>query len=277
VDLLPPRPRRASFKRFLKNLLFTLAIFAFGVGLAGGFAAYAIGTTRQLVDDREVYANGTLATDGRVEGTSRTRRFLLHEYELTLHFADQKGERHAVKQKFDAFLGSVDDDASVDIRYDPANPSRAVSSWSIDVTVSRAAWAVVSMLMSAFGVFVLWFAAKAVVRCFVERSAAVHGLEVRARLVGGQADQHGNVTYSLAAEVAPQKTATGTCVLSKGELPFWVGDQLALAFYHEAKNQLFLVDATGLPAALSDAELVRARDAAAAQQSSGPRLGGSPP
>lgn len=256
--ILPEPPRSLTSRRLVKQLSRAAFLAAIAVLMGGGMGYFAVSWTRDLLDDRAIFATGTPALAGAVEGTERSRKFIFHEYDFTLTYQDQKGERHEVRQEFMTVLGSVDEKTDPEIRYDPTNPSRASTSWSVEVTVSRAVWCAFAIGIAGLGIFLLWAVFKTIRDAFLERTAAREGREIEVRLLEKSRDQYGNVHYGLTVEPTPGDTITATAVLN-GASPFWLGEGVALALYSEAHRRVFLVESDGQPVALDDAALADAR------------------
>jgi hypothetical protein len=259
VPVLPPPPRVTSAGRLVKKVTVAVLIGLLGLGMLGGIGYYAFYEARGLIEDRDVFARGVAAAEGRVEGKARSRRIFFHEYELTLRYTDRSGAHHSTRQAFDTAFGEVDEAQRPEIRYDPDRPDRAASSWSIDVTASRALWAALAALMALVGGFVVYAGARGVRDAVLERRAARDGREVRARLAEKSRVQYGNVTYALTAEPRPGQVVEQSAVLNK-KSPWRLGDDAALAIYSEELGRLFLVEADGQPVVLDDRELAEARE-----------------
>jgi hypothetical protein len=261
VPILPPAPRATSAGRLVKKLLTSLFLAFLGVLMLAGMGWYASTQIGSLQRDRDVFARGTPAIDGRVGGEVRTSRFVFHDYKLDLSYVDEAGNLHTGKQEFTTIFGEVDQNAPAEVRYDPAHPEQAACSWSVDLTVSRAAWAVLVVLIALCGGFLFYAAGRAGRDAFWERDAAREGQEVRVQIAELSQDQHGNVTYSLIAEVAPGHLVKDKVVL-RHRSPWKLGED-ALGLYWPHHERLFLVEADGAPVVLSDAELAEARARAA--------------
>jgi hypothetical protein len=266
VHILPPAPRTPSNGRLVKKLATGAFLGLLGLGMTGGMGFYSFTIADDLIEDRALYASGVSAPEAEIDGTSRTRRALFHEYKLTLRYTDKKGQKHTATESFDTMFGEVDKDEKVEIHYDAAHPGRAVSSWAVDVTVSRAVWAFVAALMSALGAFLLWATGKLVRDAFLERVAVREGHEVRVRLVQKSRDQYGNTTYDMTTEIGPGQYVTSRVTVPAKRSPWWLpgtGHE-ALGLYSERLKRSFLVDDDGQPVALSSDELLAARQRAQA-------------
>jgi hypothetical protein len=257
VPILPAPPRATSAGRLVKKLFASLFLAFLGVALLGGMGWYASTLVGSLQHDRDLFARGTPAADGSVEGEARTRRMVFHDYKLTLSYTDQDGKEHTSRQEFETLLGEVDQNSPAEIHYDPDHPDHAVCSWSVDVTASRATQAGLAILIALSGTVLFYGAARAGRDAFWERDAAREAQEVRAQLAELSRDQHGNVTYSVIAEVAPGHLVKDKAVLNK-KTPWRLGED-ALALYSPHHERLFLVESDGAPVVLSDEELAEAR------------------
>jgi hypothetical protein len=264
VSILPPSPRAVGVGRLIKKLLGALFLLSLGVGGLGGMGYYAYLETHQLLEDRALFASGTAATAADVDGTSRTRRALFHEYDLKLRYTDAAGVHHTARQQFDTVFGEVDKKTDVTIKYDPKDPSRASCSWAVDVTASRATWCVFAGLLAVLGGFLVYTAFHSARDSFLERRAARDGREVRMTLQETSRDQYGNVTYATTAEVAPGKIVKGRQVLTRKQTPWWVGGNDALGVYSDELGRAFVLEADGMPVVLTAAELAAAKQRATA-------------
>jgi hypothetical protein len=245
-SILPPTPRKPKSGRLVKKLLTALFILLVALGMLGGLGAYGVIWTRELLDARALFASGAKAEVLNVEGTQRSRNFLFNEYDLTLTYADEQGEKHTAKEDFVSVFQSVDDGSRVEIRYDPKNPDHAVSSWGLDVEVGRWIWCVFSFLIAGVGGFTLFAAGKAFRDAFVEQRAAREGIEVTLVVNETGRDQHGNVTYKLEVEPKHGDKVTGIAVLN-GASPLWLGERAALGLLLEDRRRIFLVESDGQP------------------------------
>ena len=251
---LPTTPRKAKSRRLVKKLITAFLLFLLGLAMLGGLGAYSVVWTQDLLHDRALFASGEKATFGGVEGTQRSRKFFFHEYDLTLTYLDAKGGRHTAKQEFISVGDSVDEKQDPEIRYDPANPDRASSSWSVDVTFGRVIWSLLAFAISLIGGFVIYAVYIAARDGFLEQTAAKEGVEIRLEVSEHSRDQHGNVTYVLRAEPNAGDVIKGQTTLNKST-PLWLGERMALGLYLPEKRRIFLVESDGQPVDLSEAEL----------------------
>jgi hypothetical protein len=263
MSLLPPPPRKLKISRFLKKLASAAFNVALGLLILGGMSAYCAWTILNLYSDRALFAHGIPAAFGTVDGTKRSRKFFFNDYKLDLHYEDAHGEQHTAHQEFDTVLGSIDETREPEIRYDPANPDRAVSSWSVEVSVSRGLWSLVSLLAALIGFRMSKLAIAAFRDALLERSAAREGREMRVELKEKSRDGRGNITYTTTFEPTPGEIVTGTATLN-AQTPFWIGDGVALGLYAERHRRVFIVGANGEPLALDAEALANAREHASA-------------
>jgi hypothetical protein len=247
----------------LKKITSAVFIGLLGLGMLGGMGYYAFTLANDILDSRAIFARGVAAQDAEVEGTSRARRVVFHEYKLTLRYTDERGVAHTAKEEFDTILGEVDKDEPVEVHYDPTRPDRAASSWAVGLTTSRALWAAIAAAMSVLGGFVIFAGGRGVRDAFFERDAARDGREVRVRLAESSRDQYGNVTLTMTAEVTPGQIVNGRVTLNR-KSPWRLGGDDALGLYCEQRRRVFLVESDGQPVVLSDAELANARERAGA-------------
>jgi hypothetical protein len=273
MGILPPPPRAVGAGRLFKNLMTALLLTLLGLGMLGGLGYYAFTVIDGLITDHTIFDSGVVAADGDIEGTSRARRAIFHEYKLTLRYTDEAGKRHVVKEEFDTVLGEVDSNAKVVIKYDPKHPGLAASSWSVDVTASRTAWGVLAAVVALLGGFLVVAALKQGRDAFLERRAAREGSEVRVSLTEKSRDQYGNVTYSISADIGPGQPYSGRVTLNSKRTPWWLDGNVALGLYSEKLRRVFVVESDGQPVLLSAPELAAAREHAAATANPGSAAG----
>jgi hypothetical protein len=229
---------------------------------------YAVSLLRGVAADRALFARGAPAVEGTVGGEERSQRFVLHTYDLTLTYVDQAGVKRTAHQEIETVGGTIDDQATPEIRYDPASPDRAVCSWSLDVTPSRVAWGVLAGLLALLGGFVAYAGARGLREAFLERDAARDGREVRARVTEKGRDQYGNVTFEVTAEPAPGEVLTRKVVLNRRS-PWMLGEGVALGLYSDQLRRVFLVESDGQPVVLDEGQLAEARARASASVAGG--------
>jgi hypothetical protein len=257
MGILPPPPRAVGSGRLFKNLITVLFLALIGLGMLGGLGYYSFTIVDDLITDRAIFDSGVVAANGDVEGTSRARRAIFHEYKLTLRYTDKAGKRHVVKQEFDTVLGEVDSNAKVVIKYDPKHPDQAASSWSVDVTTSRAIWAVLAAAVGLCGGVLVFAALKQGRDAFLERVAARDGTEVRVSLTEKSRDRYGNVSYSFSSEIGPAQAHNGLVTLGGKRSPWWLAGNTALGLYSEKLRRVFVVESDGQPVLLGAPELGR--------------------
>jgi hypothetical protein len=259
MGILPPPPRAVGAGRLLKNLMTALFLALIGLGMLGGLGYYTFTLIDDLITDRALFDSGVVAEGAAIDGTSRARRAVFHEYKLTLRYTDKAGKRHVVKQEFDTAFGEVDANAKVVIKYDPKHPDQAASSWSVDVTVSRVVWAVLVAMVALSGGALVFAALRSGRDAFLERVAAREGTEVQVTLRETSRDRHGNVTYALSAPIGSGQVHSSRVTLNTRRPAWWLAGDTALGLYSEKLRRVFVVEADGQPVLLLAPELAAAR------------------
>jgi hypothetical protein len=245
--VLPNVPRRARAGRKSKKIATSVVLGVIGLVLGGGMIYYAAQWLFELVSDRQTWSEGVSAEFGEVSGEERSNRFVFHTYELNLSYVDAQGVRRELAQEFTTVFGEVDTDNPPEIRYLPDEPERAVSSWSVEVSVSRAVFAVLAFVMSLVIMSLVPVALLAIRDAVVEERAAIEGIETRATICSVNSDQHGNTTYVFRADVPSEgRTLEGRAVL-QGKAPWLITETTAVALYLPSHHRAFLVENDGAP------------------------------
>lgn len=201
THVLPNTPRRAKAGRKTKKIAASVFLGVCGVALGGGLCYFAVQWLTELLADRQIWTDGVPAEFGEVSGEERSNRFVFHTYELTLSYVDAEGVHREASQEFNTVFGEVDTESTPEIRYLAAEPNRAASSWSVDVSMSRGLWVVLAFAIGLFGWSIVGIALVAIRNAVLEERAAIEGIETRATISSVKSDEHGNTTYVFRAEV----------------------------------------------------------------------------
>ncbi|QRK12998.1 hypothetical protein JQX13_24970 [Archangium violaceum] len=144
------------------------------VGVAAGSAVLVSGMAASILEDGRVWRTGTVSEHAEVQGTQTTSRFIFRNYDLQVSFADASGEVRSATVSYGMLFGSLDVDAPLEVRFDPAAPGRVALSWAQDVLVAR--WLQVlfvgAVMVLGFGGFLGWAGHKALQRFRDVRAAA---------------------------------------------------------------------------------------------------------
>lgn len=207
---------------------------------------YAAQWLSELSSDRQTWSEGVAAESGEVSGEERSNRFVFHTYKLNLSYVDAQGVHREAAQDFTTIFGEVDTNSEPEIRYLPTEPARAVSSWSVDVSTSRAVWVVLAFLIALVMASLIPIAAFAIRGAILEERAAIEGIEARVSISTTKSDQHGNTTYEFRGEMPDGHALKGSAVL-RGKLPWLVDETTAVALYLPSHHRAFLVESDGAP------------------------------
>jgi hypothetical protein len=136
-SLLGPTPWRIDTKRLAKerrNARLLAAFFA----VFGLFMVWPVSeATRETWQDYRVWRSGAPGQVLDYSGNERTRGPLgipvFNEYTLDVTYTDAQGQQHEGEAKFDRLFVGVDNEAGPEVRVDPADPSRFVLSWAVEL------------------------------------------------------------------------------------------------------------------------------------------------
>ena len=136
-SLLGPTPWRIDTKRLSKerrNARLLAAFFA----VFGLFMVWPVSEAmREAWQEYGVWRSGAPGQVLDYSGNERTRGPLgipvFHEYTLDVTYEDAQGQQHTGEAKFDRLFVGVDNEAGPEVRVDPADPSRFVLSWAMEL------------------------------------------------------------------------------------------------------------------------------------------------
>src|SRR5262245_58861749 len=136
MSILPVRPLPVS-KDFSRATLLAIPLLVFGLAATIGGAGYGIVLGHGVWADQRLWSRGVPAQWTQVEGTESTHRWIARTYELRVQWRGRDGIVHEQPIEFATFLGSVDQGAEPQVRYDPNAPNKIALSWAVDLAPWR--------------------------------------------------------------------------------------------------------------------------------------------
>lgn len=140
---------RALAQRRLRNFGVTAVLVAMGAA----FCAGSVVSTRQVIEERILWARGMqgklVHLSGKVEETQKLGLTLFYDYDLDVKWLDSQGRQHAGKASFGRTFRGVGKRESPRLRYDPEQPDRFVLSWAAQGGLARAGVALLCGLLGA--------------------------------------------------------------------------------------------------------------------------------
>lgn len=141
MALLPPRPlrldSRALSRRRLKKMALAAFIGAIGLGFCVGCAFF----TRELIEERRLWNQGTegrvLQYSGKVEESRILGLGFAYDYKLDVVWLDAKGKQRKGSTSFSRMFTRIPKDDDPGLRYDPSAPDRFVLSWAAQGGLAR--------------------------------------------------------------------------------------------------------------------------------------------
>jgi hypothetical protein len=140
MDLLPSRPLRLDSNLSGKDRRKPWPLCIIALVMAFGAFAFAAAVGKDLSAERALWARGVAGEVTNISGeATETRNSLLfdYSYDLNVTYLDAAGAHHSGKAKFTYMFSKLDENAPVELRYDPSSPDRFVLNWQAAGGVPR--------------------------------------------------------------------------------------------------------------------------------------------
>lgn len=138
TPILGPGPHKLRWAAATGLTISGLLVVLLGILVILGFGAGQADTISALMEESDVWENGAVATEPHVHENWSSSGSMIDSYTIPVDWIDGDGEYQETEQSFSTFLGSVDENEALEVRYLSTDDGYAIAtSWSESVRFSR--------------------------------------------------------------------------------------------------------------------------------------------
>lgn len=270
TPILGPGPHTLRMRATLGSYIGGLLTTFLGLGIVLGFGIFQTDAISALMEESNVWENGTVAADAGIDGEVTTTQLIFDSYKLGVQWIDANGQYQQSEQEFATLFDGIEEDDDVVVRYLPTDEGYVIAtSWSESVRTSR--WTAIAFLLIVGllmgGVFI-WLGVAIIRKALLSVATMKDFGEVWLRIVHVVATSNNGVvthTYTLFDEERNKEIKQG---FTKEHRPLALGPEsahvLALRkrggeFLLILRNDLYPLDMTPTAAADIQARAARPR------------------